>query len=842
MMMGEDNRNFTPSHLKGPSFHPSPLQSLVPALRGPHKDPHNSAQVGFTGAAGGDKPAYVLLDGTVNAPPTHPLHQQRNGRGQGMAPVLQDTPMPHSVGTSSLGSGSGMFTPVVVESDLNTWAAEFVPGGCSQRSPRSRTGSTRLESPAKQLQPNQGISFGPPSPAQNPCLGLTATCSLEGQHGVQGMNGEAAIPVGAHRPGEPMVQVVRGGCIFFVPESQAILEEAASVPAVGVIPSTVLHNGSQPSVNIPGGVVAEFSGVGSIGLVSPDSAHSLGIISQLGLESHGSRMREVSPVVQIGEGSTDDGCEWGDAGRMPLEVPRQGLELLGLPSVLWAHFNNQRIAQNQVLVPDDPRCNEVPAALYHSCFPLDKYADYYSVPSASVVNSGENMALPLDMNLNGLSPGTLRSSRRRKGASGSFGYPSAVYKVISREDGQCYCIRRFDNVRTTAKIAAAAAKAWARIRHPNLVALHNVFLEHALYFEYEYYPCAETLQEVYIDTPGALLPERLLWSYIVQIVTAVRAVHSCHMACRMVALPHLLLTSGGRLRLNSCGVSDVLEFESRKTVEEFQQDDLVALGTTIVSLACRSQVSSQSLSNSLILLSQNYSPELHSLVMALVTKAETLYEICARMTSYFMDELDTAFAVTNGLETHLRQEYDNSRLFRLLLKLGTINERPQYQLNESWSETGDRYILKLFRDYVFHQVDENGNPYMDFGHVIESLNKLDLGDKEKILLTSRDQRSILIVSFEDVKRILEETFEELCQESPVLGIEESLHQGNYAYNMMPPRSDSVVPSFELIPEGISSLPNGNLHPMGAGATVPLPQHHHLAQGGIYLVSQPYGMI
>ena len=43
-----------------------------------------------------------------------------------------------------------------------------------------------------------------------------------------------------------------------------------------------------------------------------------------------------------------------------------------------------------------------------------------------------------------------------------------------------------------------------------------------------------------------------------------------------------------------------------------------------------------------------------------------------------------------------------------------------------WSETGDRYIIKLFRDYVFHQVDEKGHPVMDLGHVLTCLNKVSL--------------------------------------------------------------------------------------------------------------------
>ena len=40
-----------------------------------------------------------------------------------------------------------------------------------------------------------------------------------------------------------------------------------------------------------------------------------------------------------------------------------------------------------------------------------------------------------------------------------------------------------------------------------------------------------------------------------------------------------------------------------------------------------------------------------------------------------------------------------------------------------WSSTGDRYLLKLFRDYVFHQADGHGRPAVDLGHIIETLNK-----------------------------------------------------------------------------------------------------------------------
>jgi len=45
-------------------------------------------------------------------------------------------------------------------------------------------------------------------------------------------------------------------------------------------------------------------------------------------------------------------------------------------------------------------------------------------------------------------------------------------------------------------------------------------------------------------------------------------------------------------------------------------------------------------------------------------------------------------------------------------------------MDSKWSETGDRYLLKLFRDYMFHQSDENGYPIVDIAHVLECLNKV----------------------------------------------------------------------------------------------------------------------
>jgi len=53
-------------------------------------------------------------------------------------------------------------------------------------------------------------------------------------------------------------------------------------------------------------------------------------------------------------------------------------------------------------------------------------------------------------------------------------------------------------------------------------------------------------------------------------------------------------------------------------------------------------------------------------------------------------------------------------------------------MDPAWSETGDRYLLKLFRDYVFHQVTADGRPYLDLSHVVYCLNRLDAGSGDKV--------------------------------------------------------------------------------------------------------------
>ena len=101
------------------------------------------------------------------------------------------------------------------------------------------------------------------------------------------------------------------------------------------------------------------------------------------------------------------------------------------------------------------------------------------------------------------------------------------------------------------------------------------------------------------------------------------------------------------------------------------------------------------------------------------------------------------------------------RLFRLLVKLGFVNERPEFKNNPKWSEHEDRYLVKLLRDFVFHTVNQDGSPNLDFAHVVTTLNKLDVASPEKALLMGRDEDSVLVASYADLRRCIEEAYLEL---------------------------------------------------------------------------------
>lgn len=234
-----------------------------------------------------------------------------------------------------------------------------------------------------------------------------------------------------------------------------------------------------------------------------------------------------------------------------------------------------------------------------------------------------------------------------------------------------------------------------------------------------------------------------------------------------------------RLRLSSCGVFDLLTLEAisqatnaNALVVHFQQEDLVAFGKVCLALACNSLSATQreNWQGSVEFVARHYSADLKTLILYLLQRTNTsspnrsINDIMPMIGARFYVQMENLYHREDMLIGELEKELDNGRLVRILVKLGSINERPEFRMDPNWAETGDRYLLKLFRDYLFHQMNEDGTrPWLDLAHVVNTLNKLDVGSPEKICLMSRDEQNILIVSFAELKRCFVASFSELCQ-------------------------------------------------------------------------------
>lgn len=396
--------------------------------------------------------------------------------------------------------------------------------------------------------------------------------------------------------------------------------------------------------------------------------------------------------------------------------------------------------------------------------------------------------------------------------SNTFGFVTSVYKATNMKTGVHYCLRRIHGFRLTNTKFIAVVDMWKKLQHSNLVHLREVFTtkafgDHSIVFVYDYHPGADTLMNQYFShtslspingfLPGlystdgltrsysqtkaglnnlrqhaGLLPESLIWAYIVQLSSVLRTIHAAGLACRAFEPSKILITGKSRLRLNCCGIFDVLGFDanqpnSKTLLPHFQQEDLAAFGKVVLALACNSlaAVQRQNLQTSMELVTRNYSADLRNLILYLLstqTRARSINDIMPMIGARFYTQLDAAQMRSDVIENELAKEVENGRLFRLLVKLGTINERSEYSMDPTWSETGDRYLLKLFRDYLFHQVTEDGRPWLDMSHVVQCLNKLDAGVQEKICLMSRDEQNVLVVSYAELKQYFESSFEALA--------------------------------------------------------------------------------
>lgn len=122
---------------------------------------------------------------------------------------------------------------------------------------------------------------------------------------------------------------------------------------------------------------------------------------------------------------------------------------------------------------------------------------------------------------------------------------------------------------------------------------------------YDYHPDSKTLAQIHFSNESPFgkqhrsshhyhhhnpttIPEKTIWGYIVQIATGLKTIHSLGLACRVIDLSTLLVTSDKRVRLNCCGIMDVIAPMGDQRIPGEQLGDLASFGRYMLCIAANS--------------------------------------------------------------------------------------------------------------------------------------------------------------------------------------------------------------------------------------------------------------
>lgn len=359
----------------------------------------------------------------------------------------------------------------------------------------------------------------------------------------------------------------------------------------------------------------------------------------------------------------------------------------------------------------------------------------------------------------------------------TYGYNSSLYKAFSNVDGRAYALRRIESVKISKDKSISTINRWTRLKNSNISQVVDAFTSRAfgdnsLIVVYDYYPNAKNLIEQHFHSNLGGKPEpitnKILWSYTVQLSGAIASVHSKGLPVRSISLQKAIVTSKNRVRLSDCGVFDILHYDEALSDEKLQalkKEDLTNLGKLLLSLASSASPGAARFSSQHDIINNLEVDESFKAALSYLldenSSDKSIKGFQQLISEKAFEELSRVEMSADYYEAQLTRELENARLVRLLTKLNFITDRAEYAQNPAWLQSGERYPIKLFREFVFHQVDERGRPVLDLAFVLKTLNKLDAGIDEKILLVSRDEQSCLIVSYKEMKDLIERSFREL---------------------------------------------------------------------------------
>lgn len=378
-----------------------------------------------------------------------------------------------------------------------------------------------------------------------------------------------------------------------------------------------------------------------------------------------------------------------------------------------------------------------------------------------------------------------------------------VLRTTNRFNGKHVIIRRLVNAPATPAECAAIFDRLRHFRHPNLVPLHSitpttefVLGSNDTIVEYRMIKRAKSMQEAFF-TPKSLIAstlgasplnsgvaltalasgstasavestslpceitEGLLWSIACQLIGLIRTFHDVQVPLRGLHLSKLMwLDVVGRIYFTGLGLMDIAEPNPNIPLEVLLKLDIQQLGLILLQLAAQSAGISIAEGRAVLQRCHRYSATFMNLVAVCLDASVDINSLCRGLGERLSIEVGHQAGNTDFLLSECSKEVHNGRLMRLMVKLSFVLES---QEATEYADASDRFTLKLFNQYVFNQVDEHNRPRVDWGHVYHSLNKLDCGSEDLVQLISQDSSTILVVSYRDVRTMLDKAFEQLQQ-------------------------------------------------------------------------------
>lgn len=419
-------------------------------------------------------------------------------------------------------------------------------------------------------------------------------------------------------------------------------------------------------------------------------------------------------------------------------------------------------------------------------------------------------------------------------AANGGGAATMCYRSVNRFNGKQVLLRRLVQTKATVAASAAIGEMYRQFRHPCLVPLHSV--THTTEFalgsvdiiaEYRWVRGATRVSDLGASAASsssvATITEATLWSMACQLVGLILHFHNSGTALRGLHISKLLFVEiTGRVMLAGVGMLDLLEASitgrtpagllacshmtdavgsiqaaERSTLQQrLFREDLQALGLVLTQLVTRTTNPNATLADA----SGHHaavaiSPSMTNLITALREGSYRVSEICRGLGERLASEVGHQAATADYILSEAAKEVHNGRLLSLLMKLNVASGvlAHHHHLGGSIGEY-DMVALRLFAQYLFDQVDEDGAPRHDLGHIYFALNKLDSASEDVIQLIGLDNdTTVLVVSFKELKTSLERACAATLEQPPATAAALSAAVSGGAGGSSPPPVGAASP-------------------------------------------------